>query len=163
MSISTSLAPKSVALPLSERELKTFIDATLRYFEKITQEPAEIGEAAIHLDQPPLLDFTGFIQVTGSCAGFIYVTLPEPMVVKMLASIGETQPDEEICRDFAGEIANTVAGNARQIFGNTFHISIPAPLDAVAAAELVFPAASFVLPVKWRGADACIVIALQQQ
>jgi len=159
----TFAAPVSSALPLGERQLKAFIDATLRFFERITQEPAEIGDASIHLDRLPVLDFTGLIQISGSCTGFIYVTLPREMLAKMLASIGESQPDDEACRDFAGEIANTVSGNAREIFGSQFDISVPAPLDSAAAASLTLQGPSFVLPVNWRGADACIVIALQLQ
>lgn len=161
MSHHPSATLSSSSSVISQRELKAFIDAALSYFQKVTLESAEIGEASIHFDPPPILEFTGLVQISGACSGFVYVTLSREMVTKIVESIGEINPGDEALLDFAGEIANTISSNVRLIFGSSFNVSTPAALSAASAGGLVCSCASFVLPMIWRGLNAFIVIALK--
>ena len=121
-----------------------------------------IGEAAVQFSQPPILDFTGLVEIFGACSGFVYVTFPQRMLAEMLALMGEHEATHATCMDFSGEIANTIASNARESFGSTFGVSTPTSYGADATERLTWLHTSFVLPITWHASEAWIVIALKQ-
>ena len=62
-----------------------------------------------------------------------------------------------------GEVANTIAGNARSELGEEFEISVPFVLKG-APSEISLPRRdrSFVVPLNWRGQEAAIVVCLSK-
>jgi chemotaxis protein CheX len=64
--------------------------------------------------------------------------------------------------DLVGEVANTLAGNARRDFGQQFQISVP---EVVSGREgrLDYPAAGrpIVIPIEWRNYHARLIVCLR--
>jgi chemotaxis protein CheX len=147
---------------MKETDLKVFIDVTMNYFVKISGDQAIMGEPFISFDDPPLLDFTGLIEVSGSSEGVFYVTTPQSMLAKLLADIGETDTSEEILKDFVGEIATTLSGNVRRVFGENFRISVPTTLGAINGSRPDLPFANFVVPIQWKEFKPYMVLGVTQ-
>lgn len=75
----------------------------------------------------------------------------------------ENDASEENLVDIAGEVANTIAGNARKEFGAEFHISVPLVFKGVPQ-SIVLPKdeRSFIIPIAWRGQLGEIVLCFQK-
>ena len=69
--------------------------------------------------------------------------------------------NEALRLDLIGEIANTLAGNARRHLGPDFHISTPKVIsgDLDAAAFGLSPRC-FILPFRWKSNVAELVISI---
>lgn len=148
---------------MDESELRVFIQGATRYFQQITRVSAEIGAA--YLANPrdaPAMDMTGIIGVSGARKGCVYLTAPRTMLNNVLLAMGETELSHNMQLDLAGEIANTIAGNAREHFGTQFMISVPivvsGSLDTVKLPERV---RSFVIPLTWQRQNAAVVVCLE--
>jgi chemotaxis protein CheX len=147
---------------MTEEDLKVFIDVTMNYFDKISGDQAEMEEPYIIFDDPPFLDYTGLITVSGKSDGVVYVTTPQSMLSDLLMDIGETETSEEIMRDFVGEIATTLSGNVRREFGENFRISIPKTLGGNGKEERPqMPFATFVVPIKWKTFHPFLVLGVR--
>ena len=63
--------------------------------------------------------------------------------------------------DLAGEIANTISGNARRMFGHEFIISVP---DVITDPhqQIALPAniKSYVIPLSWQQEEAALVVSV---
>jgi chemotaxis protein CheX len=70
-------------------------------------------------------------------------------------------PTEDALRDMAGELANTIAGNASKSFGKGYDISVPIILQG-APDKLVIKVEPpcYVLPVEWQQHKFHIVIGI---
>ena len=81
----------------------------------------------------------------------------------MLESIKEPDLSEDNMTDLVGEVANTIAGNARSEFGEQFQISVPIVIRGIPD-EILLPRKdrSFVIPLEWRKHQAAIVISLRK-
>lgn len=148
---------------MDEGELRVFIQGAMRYFQQITRRPAEIGAA--YLANPrdaPAYDMTGIIGVSGARKGVVYLTAPRSLLNNVLLAMGETELSHHMHMDLAGEIANTVAGNAREHFGSQFMISVPivvaGTLETVKLPEHI---RSFVIPLTWQRENAAVVVCLE--
>ena len=148
---------------MDESELRVFIHGATRYFQQITRVPAEIGAA--YLANPrdaPAYDMTGIIGVSGARKGCVYLTAPKAMLNSVLLAMGENDLSHHMHMDLAGEIANTIAGNAREHFGTQFMISVPivvaGTLDTVKLPEQI---RSFVIPLTWHRQNAAVVVCLE--
>ncbi len=62
-----------------------------------------------------------------------------------------------------GEVANTIAGNARQYFGNEFLISVPTVLLG-RPDKILFPRhlKNVVIPITWRSHRSYLIICLER-
>lgn len=147
---------------MTESDLKVFIDVTMNYFEKISGDQAAMEEPFISFDEPPLLDYTGVIRVSGRGEGVFYVTTQQSMLAQLLKEIGEMDTSEEIMRDFVGEIATTLSGNVRREFGEHFKISVPQTLGGREEDVPDLPFANFVVPIRWKTYQPYLVLGINE-
>ncbi len=148
---------------MKEQKLQIFLNIISNYFN-------QFGGAELIADTPYLLenkqpkvhDYTGVIGISGVQKGVVYFSATRQLLSSILDSMGETDKSEEIYMDLAGEVANTIAGNARNEFGAEFHISVPF-LFKGSPQSIVLPSdeRSFIIPITWLSQVGEIVVCLQ--
>lgn len=84
------------------------------------------------------------------------------MLRALLLQIGETDVSEHNLADMAGEVANTLAGNARVHFGSEFMISVPVIVQGGATAiQVPRNVKAYIIPLRWHKHEAALVVSLQ--
>lgn len=148
---------------MSEEEIKVFIDGVVRYFGRVSGEPAEVDPPYIKGEDSVTLDFTGVIGISGRHRGAVYFTSGAELLTELLRRFGETEVTFADLQDLVGEVANTIAGNARQYFGSEFLISVPIVLVG-RPDKISFPRhlKTFVIPITWRGHRSFLIICLER-
>lgn len=149
---------------MNEKDLQVFISTTLNYFRDTAGQAAEMGVPFLKKqDEVIAQDMTGVIGISGSKKGAVYFTAPRGMLADMVKVIlGSEAPSGDELVDMAGEITNTIAGNAREAFGSGFMISIPVVVEGQPKNIKTPPNVPvFVVPVKWRDHKAYLVIGIQ--
>jgi len=146
-----------------ESEVGVFVGAVLQYFGTTVQQAAVCGTPHLALNAPPeLSDYTGVIRVSGKRSGLVAFTAPKSMLSVMLMRMQETDMSHANLCDLVGEVANTLAGNARRDFGQQFQISVP---EVVSGREgrLEYPAAGrpIIIPIEWRNYHARLIACLR--
>lgn len=147
---------------MNEDNLEVFVTGAKRYFEQIADEELIIGTAYLVSNEVPVSrDYTGVITISGKYKGIVYFTAPQSLLERMLVWLGEKNLNEEFLVDLVGEVANTIAGNARSELGDEFEISVPIVLRG-APNEIMLPRKdrSFLIPLTWRKQEAEIVVSL---
>ncbi|MEO0447457.1 MAG: chemotaxis protein CheX [Verrucomicrobiota bacterium] len=108
---------------------RIFVQCISHYFERTMGEMAVVGTPYMLDDDPDLLRHTGSIPVSGRMEGAVSYTLEANLLRDVAEAWGEENPPENLLNDLVGEIANTIAGNARQELGHHFLISVPQIVD----------------------------------
>lgn len=149
---------------MDEKLLQVFIDGVRYYFEHQTEEPAQVGTPYLgEVGQTVAYDYTGIIGVSGSRKGCVYYSAPRLLLRYLLLSMGEKDADGANLADLAGEIANTISGNARREFGSDFMISVPVvvsgetPQIQMGSRGRPF----YVIPVTWHQYPSALVVSLE--
>jgi chemotaxis protein CheX len=147
---------------LTDEEIKVFIDGAAQYFERVSGEPATIEAPFLKGEEPLVLEYTGVIGISGRHRGAVYFTAGSDLAVALLETFGEEETGELFQADLVGEVANTIAGNARRYFGNEFMISVPTVLRG-RPEDITFPRQlkSFVIPIFWRGFRCYLIVCLE--
>ncbi len=154
---------------IDRAHIDIFVDGLSRYF---THLDAAIGDRnscleigapyLVKTDQPLGLDFTGMILVSGNRDGTIFVSARSALLKRVLLGYGESDLSREIKRDLVGEMANTLAGNARRFLGGDFYISTPKVLEGpLEPSRFNLSSRCFVLPFRWRSNKAELIISLK--
>ncbi len=170
---------------MSERRyIDVFVDGLISYFDHLNEsfgssrsvisssEHAQRSTQSVDLElgTPYLLkneatigmDFTGMITVSGSSVGTVFVSAPRALLKRILLSYGEAELRDELLRDLVGEIANTLAGNARRELGADFHISIPRVIQApLNTKDYRLDQHCYLLPFRWRSSKAELIISVK--
>jgi chemotaxis protein CheX len=151
---------------IKEAEIRVFIDAVDRYFLRLTAEKASIRGA--YLDDrdtaPANFGFTGLISISGGFRGHIYISAPRAMIRHVLVAMHESDHSDENLLDSVGELANTIAGNAREYFGETMEISVPiAILGMPEAIRSPVRARPYVVTIEWKGYSASLVVDIERK
>ncbi|WP_072281809.1 chemotaxis protein CheX [Rappaport israeli] len=148
---------------MKEERMQVFIDGANRFFNEVNNINAEIGTPyLVENDKPKVHDFTGIIGLSGDYKGCVYFTAPRALLRHILLEIGEKNTNKEAMFDLVGEIANTISGNARRVYGESFMISAPIIIEG-APSEIFLPkdSRSYVIPISWQEYTAATVICLQ--
>lgn len=148
---------------MKEQKIQTFVDIIQHYFSQFADDELVIDTSYLSEEkQPKTYDYTGVIGISGVMRGMVYVTASKELLLTLLHEIGEENTSEAMLTDLVGEIANTMAGNARSEFGAEFHISIPLVFKGTSQ-NMVLPkeGRSFVIPITWRGQVGEIVVCLE--
>lgn len=146
---------------IDENEIQVFVDAVRQYFDQITGESATLQSAYLgeRESPPPTFDFTGLITISGAFTGCIYFSAPKQMVRKVLTAQGEPDHSEATMLDATGEVANTIAGNARRHFGQQLEISVPVTLQGNARdLSSTIRSHPHIIMVGWKRLDASLIV-----
>ncbi|OQA33047.1 MAG: hypothetical protein BWY57_01494 [Betaproteobacteria bacterium ADurb.Bin341] len=148
---------------MDEEQLRIFVGLVQFYFEHEGGEAAAVGSPFLgEPDALPVMDYTGVIGISGSRRGCVYVTSSRKLLQALLEFMGETDFSEANYADLAGEIANTISGNARQHFGHEFMISVPVIVHGHST-DIRMPnqVKAYVIPLHWRKFEAALVVSLE--
>jgi chemotaxis protein CheX len=147
---------------MTEAELRIFVAIVKHYFEQQTGLAAEIYTP--FLADPsalPVFDYTGVIGISGVRQGCVYFTAPTELLRQILTLSGETDQSSRNLADLAGEIGNTISGNARRQFGNEFLISVPLVVKGRdQAITLPKGVKAYIIPFCWHNCDASLVVSV---
>ena len=147
---------------MNESELRIFVDIIQHYFQQQSGKPAEMGTPFLGDGNAlPIFDYTGVIGISGERKGCVYFTAPTELLRQLLLRSGEPNISNENLADLAGEIGNTVSGNARKAFGPDFLISVPVVVKGQdQAISLPRNVKSYVIPFRWQSLGASLVVSV---
>lgn len=138
-----------------------FIKMMTRCLTTLSRVTPTFGDPSIELVLPRLYLYNGVISVEGPITGWIALSLTEDFTDDLLSFIFEPSREEEIRIDIAGEIANTIAANAREHFGKRLLIHPPlATGNGLIDPSLKQSSMFLKMPFKWHGHPAMILITL---
>lgn len=151
-------------MAIKEKDFQVFIDGAVRYFQHIPGVAIDIGTPYLVENRSPLaFDISGTIAILGRLRGCVYFSAPRPLLKHLLVKLDEPELTHEKMIDLAGELANTIAGNARSEFGKEFLISVPIVVEGVPSkVHLPRHLRSFVIPLYWRTYEAAIVVCVEK-
>lgn len=147
---------------MNNESMSVFIDAVTHYFEKLGDKPVTVGAPFLIQDiNEYLSDYTGIIGISGNHRGSVFVTAPQSMLSRMLQLLGITTISESRLMDLAGEVSNTISGNARREFGDQFMLSVPIVFKGKSDnIQLAKVTEIYVIPIVWHNMKASIIINL---
>lgn len=148
---------------MNEQHLKIFVDSATYYFNHLSDEPAKVQVPyLIEHDESLIYDYTGIIGIAGLYQGNVYFTAPEGMMRYLLTTQGEHKHTPEHCLDIVGEIANTLAGNARRDLGSDLLVSVPVKIAGKPNMMLLAKRSrSYAIPIQWRFYMAALVVSVE--
>lgn len=147
---------------LDEADLRFFTDTVKNFFGVTTGEPASIVAAYLATGSVPTREYTGVIALSGSFRGHVLVTAPRQLLREFVLRQGEHDLNEGLLLDAVGEIANTIAGNARRQFGKELEISVPVKLLGGDNSRAKIRQNPFVIALRWLGHEALVCVDLEK-
>ena len=150
---------------ITEQDVKVFTDAVTDYFGALGDEPASIrtfylacGEA-----KDVVGDLTGIITLSGDYRGAVYFAAPRALIRSVLQLQKTLITTDEYLLDAVGEIANTLAGNARRHFGSKLQISVPTTrMGGMAPGTGHMRDRQFVIMIYWKHHSAVLVVDIER-
>lgn len=148
---------------LSEAELKQFVDSVRRYFKVITQQEPQITSAYLGTRDVQGHEFNGLVSFSGSYNGHVMVSMPAPLLRELLLMQHETQLTDANLLDAVGEVANTLAGNARKTLGSGLEISVPVTLQGVSGIQARVRQRPYVITLRWNHQPALVFVDMEKR
>lgn len=147
---------------MKESELRIFVEIIQHYFTQQTGKKADMGTPFLSDGSTlPVFDYTGVIGISGERKGCVYFTSPADLLRDLLLQAGETDVGPANLADLAGEIGNTISGNARKSFGANFLISVPLVVKGRdQTISMPKNVRSYVIPFRWHNLDASLVVSV---
>jgi chemotaxis protein CheX len=147
---------------LSESDLRMFIDSVTRYFAVTSRTPPQIAAAYLGTDAVATHDFNGIVTFSGRFSGQVIVSLPAAALRELLLMQQETDLSEGNLLDAVGEIANTLAGNARQALGTGLEISVPVTQRGRAGRPARARPHPYVITFRWNTYPGMVCVDLDR-
>ncbi len=147
---------------MNVKDVQVFIDCTLEYFKKVTGTEAVMGVPYMKTEKLELIDYTGLIGITGKQKGGVYFSTSTAMIQAVTGIVlGQEETAEEDLYAMIGEIANTISGNVRTVFGPNFMISVPVVVKGRPETfKFQLKPPTFVIPFTWQGHDSLLVVGV---
>ena len=146
---------------ITEQEIGVFAEAVTHYFAQISGENAEIHASFLAEGEvePPIYDFTGQITISGKYHGHIYFSATKLMLTRLLLEMNELHQTDAQWLDAVGEIANTLAGNARRYFGEMMEISVPTAFQGNSEQlKMTVRQRPYIITFKWKKYNASVIV-----
>lgn len=146
---------------LTAPDLAVFVKLVSHCFATVSGTTPVFGASTIELGLPALFKYSGFIVVAGPLNGWICLSLPATVTDGLLEKLHEPCRDEIYRLDIAGEVAHTVAANARERFGKRLLVH-PALVtgDSSLDRTLAPPPIILRLPFTWCNHAAQLLVGL---
>jgi chemotaxis protein CheX len=147
---------------LSEDELKLFVDSVRHYFKVTTGEEPKITSAFLATGDVEGYEYNGIVSFAGDYSGQVMVSMPGQLLREMLLLQGETDLSEGNLLDAVGEIANTLAGNARKELGSGLDISVPVKLMGPTGVRAKVRERPCAITLRWGRIPALVCVDIER-
>jgi chemotaxis protein CheX len=152
---------------ITEEELRLFVDSVKRYFQVTTKQEPSITSAYLGTDSIEGHEFNGIVSFSGSYDGHVIVSMPPRLLRELLLLQQETDLSDDNLLDAVGEVANTLAGNARKSLGAGLNISVPVKFQGALGEErrtrTRVRARPFIITLKWAHHSALVCVDLERK
>ena len=148
---------------LDPGELKFFVDSVRHYFKVLSKQEPQITSAFLGTSELDAHEFNGIVSFSGSFSGNVIVSMPSPLLKELLLLQGETDLSESNLLDAVGEIANTLAGNARKTLGAGLQISVPVKLQGSSGVRARVRKHPYVITLKWNHQPALVCVDMSKR
>ena len=148
---------------LHDTELKLFVDSVRRYFQVTTRQEPQITSAFLGTGDIDGHDFNGIVSFSGSYNGHVIVSMTAQLLRELLLLQGETDLSTGNLLDAAGEIANTLGGNARKMLGSGLQISVPVKLHGASGVKARVRKHPYVITLRWNHQPAMVCVDMEKR
>jgi chemotaxis protein CheX len=108
-------------------------------------------------------EFNGIVAFSGSYNGHVVVSMTARMLRELLLLQHETDLSDGNLLDAVGEIANTLAGNARKTLGAGLEISVPVKIQGAAGIKARGRKHPFVITLRWGNHEAMVCVDMERE
>jgi len=146
---------------MTETDIQVFLNGAMDYFLRVSQKQAHLDTPYLRTTENVILDYTGAISISGQEHGCVMFTAGREMLRELIQGMGDSDLSEDNCRDMVGEVANTISGNARREFGNSFFISTPQVFGADSnQCQIADSSRTFVIPIHWNQHKSHLLVSI---
>jgi chemotaxis protein CheX len=149
--------------PLNEVELKMFVESVRHYFKTLTRQEPQITSAFLATSDVEGFDFNGIVTFNGSYNGHVIVSMPPQLLKELLLLQGETDVGDGNLLDAVGEVANTLAGNARKTLGSGLQISVPVKLQGSSGIRARVRKHPYAITLRWNHQPALVCVDMARR
>ncbi|AMO21966.1 hypothetical protein GCM10027034_22360 [Ramlibacter solisilvae] len=148
---------------LSAEDLKLFVESVRQYFRVVTRQEPQITSAYLATGELQGHDYNGIVSFSGAFNGHVIVSMPGQLLKELLLLQGETDLSQGNLLDAVGEIANTLAGNARKTLGPALQISVPVRLHGSAGIQARVRKHPYAITLRWNHQPAVVCIDIERR
>ncbi len=153
---------------IERKHIDVFIEGLRHYFSHLDLTAKDDNDSLyigapylMETDKEAGLDYTGVISISGNSTGHIFFSAKSSLLNFILLKYGERDFSELFKRDLVGEVANTLAGNARKVLGSEFHISPPKVINGkINPRNYRLSSRCYILPMRWNSNKAELIISI---
>ncbi len=147
---------------LSEDDLRLFVESIKRYLMVTTRQEPQLTSAFLGTGDVEGFEFNGIVTFSGSYNGQVAVSMPAKMLRELLLLQHETDLSDDNLLDAVGEIANTLAGNARKTLGAELQISVPVKIQGVHGIKTRVRKHAYVITLRWGHHSAMVYVDMDR-
>ena len=148
---------------LSESDLRLFVESIKRYLLVTTRQEPQLTSAFLGTGDVEGFEFNGIVTFSGSYNGQVVVSMPGKLVREILLLQHETDLSDGNLLDAVGEIANTLAGNARKTLGADLEISVPVKLQGAHGVKARVRKHPYVITMRWGHHQAMVCVDMERK
>ncbi|WP_332776415.1 chemotaxis protein CheX [Polaromonas sp.] len=148
---------------LKENDLKLFVDSIKNYLKVTTRQEPQITSAFLGTGDVEAFEFNGIVTFSGSYNGHVIVSMPPKLVRELLLMQRETDLGDGNLLDAVGEIANTLAGNARKSLGPDLQISVPVKMQGTSGVKARVRKHPYVITLRWNHQPALVCVDMEKR
>ncbi len=148
---------------ISEGDLRLFVESIKRYLLVTTRQEPQLTSAFLGTGDVEGFEFNGVVTFSGSYNGQVVVSMPGKLVREILLLQHETDLSDGNLLDAVGEIANTLAGNARKTLGADLQISVPVKLQGAHGVKARVRKHPYVITLRWGHHQAMVCVDMERK
>jgi chemotaxis protein CheX len=148
---------------LNETDLRMFVDSIKRYLQVTTRQEPQLTSAFLGTGDVEGCEYNGIVSFSGSYNGQVAVSMPGKMLRELLLLQQETNLSDGNLLDAVGEIANTLAGNARKTLGSELQISVPVKIQGTHGIKSRVRKHSYVITMRWGHHSAMVCVDMDRK
>lgn len=148
---------------LLEDDLHLFVDAVKHYLKTTTRQMPEVTSAFLGSPTFQGYEYNGLISFSGGFTGHLMVSMPQAMLRELLVLQHEQNFSDAHLLDAVGEVANTLAGNARKVFGSELDISVPVKLKGTQGMTARVRPRPYVITFRWNHHPALVCVDMERR
>ena len=147
----------------SEADLRLFVGSIKNYLRVTTRQEPQITSAFLGTGDVQGFEFNGIVTFSGSYNGQVIVSMPGRLLRELLLLQHETDFSDGNLLDAVGEIANTLAGNARKTLGTGLEISVPIKVQGAPGVKSRVRKHPFVITLRWGHHEAMVCVDMERK